>query len=124
MLILVAHGSRDARWRASVQEVVRAIEADLGPGRVLLAYMDHTPPTLMDVATAAVGSGARGLQVLPLFLADEGHVERDVAPLVAQVRAAMPDVEVEQLRSLGRHPEFRAALAAIARRTNSNGGPP
>jgi sirohydrochlorin cobaltochelatase len=123
-LILVAHGSRDARWRASVEAVVRALEDELGPGRALLAYMDHTPPTLMDVATAAVGAGARGLRVLPLFLADEGHVERDVTPLVEAVRAALPGVEVEQLGSLGRHAEFRAALAAIARRTDNQGGPP
>ncbi len=124
MLILIAHGSRDARWRASVEEVVTALEADVGADGPLLAYMDHTPPTLMDAATEAVRAGARRIQVLPLFLADEGHVERDVAPRVAEVRAALPGVEVEQLGSLGRHPEFRAALAAIARRTNNKEGEP
>lgn len=122
MLILVAHGSRDARWRASVEDVVAALEGELGPGRVLLAYMDHTPPTLMDAATDAVAKGARHIQVLPLFLADEGHVERDVAPLVAEVRAAMPEVGVEQLGSLGSHLEFREALAAIARRAHDKEG--
>jgi len=124
MLILVAHGSRDGRWRASVGAVVRGLEAELGPGQVLLAYMDHTPPTLLQAATEAARAGARRIRVLPLFLADEGHVERDVAPLVAEARDALPEVEVELLGSLGRHPEFRAALAAIARRTNLEEDPP
>ena len=122
MLILVAHGSRDARWRASVEEIVTGLQGELGADRVALAYMDHTPPTLMDVAGACARSGARAIQVLPLFLAEEGHVERDVAPLVAEVRAALPGVDVAQLGPLGRHPEFRAALAAIARRTTHKEG--
>lgn len=124
VLILVAHGSRDARWRASVERVVRDLEADLGPDRVALAYMDHTPPTVMDAAGGAVRGGARRIRVLPLFLAEEGHVERDVQPLVDEVRAAWPEVDVELLAPVGQHHEFRAALSAIALRTNGRPGPP
>lgn len=123
MLILIAHGSRDARWRASVERLADAMAADLGPGRVLLAYMDHTPPTLMDAAGEAARNGRRHIRVLPLFLAAEGHVERDVVPLVDGVRAAHPDLDVELLAPLGAHEEFVSALSAIARRTNGKAGP-
>lgn len=119
MLILVAHGSRDPRWRASVEGLVRPLEEALGGDQVRLAYMDLTPPTLLDVASGAVRSGATALRVLPLFLAAEGHVERDVVPLVDEVRSALEGVEVTLLPPLGQHPELTAALEGIARRTDA-----
>jgi sirohydrochlorin cobaltochelatase len=120
VLILVAHGSRDPRWRASVELMTEAVAARLGPGKVALAYMDLTPPTLMDVASQAARAGARRVQVLPLFLAAEGHVERDVGPLVEQVRKAWRALEVELLPPLGRQPEIQDALARIAERTDGS----
>lgn len=119
MLILIAHGSRDARWRASAARVVDALAALDGTGDagVRLAYMDHTPPTLRDVAADAVAAGSRRLRVLPLFLAAEGHVERDVHPLVDEVRTLWTEIDVELLPPLGQHPEFIEALGHIARRT-------
>ena len=118
MLILIAHGSRDHRWRASVERVVEAVAADGASETVRLAYMDCTPPTLMDVASQAVRSGCKELHVLPLFLATEGHVERDIQPLVNAVREAFPRVAVALLPPIGQFPEFRDALARIAARTS------
>ena len=122
MLILVAHGSRDPEWRASVEAVVRSLEDELGPDRVRLAYMDLTPPTLMDVAGAAAEAGARKVSVLPLFLASQGHVERDVRPMTDEVRVALRNLDVELLPPLGQHAEYRDALARIARRTQGTLG--
>ena len=117
MLILIAHGSRDPRWRASVEQVVNGVATDVGSERVRLAYMDLTPPTLLDVASEAARTGSTRIRVLPLFLATEGHVERDVQPLVDEVRAALPAVGVELLPPIGQFPEFREILGRITART-------
>jgi len=119
VLILVAHGSRDARWRASVESVVDSVEAAVGPGRVMLAYMDLTPPTLLDVVTEAANAGVKSVHVLPLFLAEQGHVERDVRPLTDEVRRARPDLEIELLPALGQQPEYEQALRSIAHRVEA-----
>lgn len=117
MLILIAHGSRNERWRASVERIVAAVDGGGAAASLRLAYMDCTPPTLMDVATRAVAAGERTLQVLPLFLAEEGHVDRDVRPLVDEVRRAVPDsVRVELMDPVGQQPEFIDVLARIAAR--------
>jgi sirohydrochlorin cobaltochelatase len=118
MLILVAHGSRDARWRASVEQVVASLQVPAVRETVRLAYMDLTPPTLLDVAREAFLCGERSLRVLPLFLAAEGHVERDVKPLVEAVRAALDGVEITLLAPIGQQTEFREALARIADRAD------
>jgi len=114
MVIFIAHGSRDPGWRASVEAVIKSVQADLGPDRVRLAYMDCTPPTLMDAASDAVGTGAASIQVVPLFLTEEGHVDRDVRPMVDELRQLYGTIEVELLPPVGRHPLFRELLREIA----------
>lgn len=118
MLVLVAHGSRDPAWRASVEVIVERLERDLGPDRVRLAYMDCAPPTLHDVVSGAAHAGVVSFRVLPLFLAPQGHVEKDVRPLTEDVRRAWPELDIELLPALGQQPEYRQALAHIARRTD------
>ncbi len=121
MLILIAHGSRNERWRASVERVVAAVAGNGGSRDVRLAYMDCSPPTLMDVATRAVSEGNRTLLVLPLFLAEEGHVERDVRPLVDELRRAVPSfVRVELMEPVGQQPEFIDVLGRIAERVRES----
>jgi sirohydrochlorin cobaltochelatase len=119
MLVLIAHGSRDARWRASVEQVAGALQRELGREKVALAYMDCTPPTLMDVARDAVRMGVGRIRVLPLFLAVEGHVERDVVPLVDQVRTALDALEIELLEPVGQLAPFRELLRRIALETEA-----
>ena len=113
MVIFIAHGSRDPKWRASVGAVIESLATDLGRDRVGLAYMDCAPPTLMDVASKAVQAGATSLRVAPLFLAEEGHVDRDVRPMVEQLRERFDGVEVELLPPVGQHALFREMLREI-----------
>jgi sirohydrochlorin cobaltochelatase len=99
MLIIVAHGSHDPTWRASVESVAKSLQADFGPKGLQLAYMDCTPPTLDDVVSEAVRAGVGQIRVLPLFLADEGHVNRDIRPAVDAVRAMHPSAQIDLLRT-------------------------
>ena len=117
MLVLVAHGSRDPAWRASVESIVEALEEELGPQRVALAYMDCSPPTLMDVVSAGAEAGIKEFHVLPLFLAPQGHVDKDVAPMTREVQDAYPELHVKMLPPLGQQVEYREALGRIALRT-------
>ena len=114
VLILVAHGSHDARWRASVETLTESLQAELGTDKVQLAYMDCTPPTLEDVVSRAVQAEVKRLRVLPLFVTDEGHVERDIRPVVEKLRRAHESASVELLPAVGQHPLFRELLARIA----------
>ncbi len=114
MLILIAHGSRLPKWRASVEGMVKLLQTDIGRDAVRLAYMDCTPPTLMEVVSEAVQLGVRRIRVLPLFLTAEGHVNRDINPLVQEARASYSDVAIELLPPVGQHHEFLVLLKGIA----------
>ena len=114
MLILVAHGSRDPNWRASVESVTEAVQAQVGSDKLRLAYMDHTPPTLADAVSEAIGRGAVRIRVLPLFVANEGHVDRDIRPAVDHLRRIHQSVELELMPAVGQHRLFQELLAKIA----------
>jgi sirohydrochlorin cobaltochelatase len=114
MLILIAHGSRDARWRASVESVTTSLQDRLGQDQVRLAYMECTPPTLMEVASEAIETGIKRLRILPLFLTAEGHVARNIVPIVDQLRQTHESIKVELLPPIGQHPLFLELLAKIA----------
>jgi sirohydrochlorin cobaltochelatase len=114
MLILLAHGSRERRWRAPVEELTRSLQADLGHRKVRLAYMECSPPALGDVVSGAIQAGVRKIRVLPLFLTAEGHVTRDIKPLIERLRRTDERVNIELLPPVGQHPLFRDLLHKIA----------
>lgn len=114
MLIVVAHGSRNPAWRASVELQVERLRADLEPDSIRLAYMELAPPSLLDVVSEAVQRGIIRIRVLPLFLAAEGHVEKNIQPLVDQAREAFDSVDIELLPPVGQHRLFRELLCTLA----------
>ena len=115
VLVLVAHGSRNRGWSAPLEEMVRSIPGGTGTARVRLAYSQFAQPTLEQIVEEEVRAGRRRFRVLPLFMTDEGHVERDIRPVVEGLRAARGYIELELLPAVGRHPSFRDLLAGIAR---------
>jgi len=122
-LIVVAHGSRDERWRDSIEQVIAWVQDETGAGAVALAYMDRAPPTLADAVTAALAAGYRRVRVLPLFLAPQGHVDRDIRPVVEDLRARYPELEIEFLPPIGQLPEFRELLCRLAAEPAESGKP-
>ena len=113
MLILIAHGSREPRWLASVEELTESLQAEHGPDRVRLAYMQCASPTLTEAVSDAAKLGQTRIRVLPLFLTLGGHVARDIQDLVDKVRQAHPNLNVQLLPPVGKHPLFTELLNSI-----------
>lgn len=113
LLVLVAHGSRDPRWRAPLEDLAQSVGTEAG-GEVRLAYAQHASPTLQEVIDEAKRSHVRRVRVLPLFMTIEGHVDRDIRPLVESLRGAYRPMEIHLLPPIGRHPSFRKVLVEIA----------
>ncbi len=110
MLIFIVHGSHDTGWRASVETLIQSLQSELGHDKVRLAYMDCTPPTLADVVAEAVDAGITRFSVMPLFLSSQGHVDRDIQPLVEEIRSTNASIDIELLPPMGHHPAFRDLL--------------
>jgi sirohydrochlorin cobaltochelatase len=115
-LILLAHGSPDPRWRAPFEKLAATLKAELGAGRVKLAYLDYAAPSLEDVAgeLAREGEGQCRLRILPLFMSGGGHVAQDIPALVAALGWKYPEIEAEVLPPVGEDPRVVAAIGGIA----------
>lgn len=114
-VVLLAHGSRDPRWRAPFERLAAVLARDLGGERVRMAYMEFASPSLADVAAEAARDGITRLSVLPLFMAGGGHVDHDIPVLAREVESRHAGMAVEVAGAIGEEPRVVAAIEEIAR---------
>lgn len=112
-LVLLAHGSKDPRWRLPFEQILSATRAEVGEGRVLLAYMEFIEPTLMDAARTCVEQGRLRMRIFPLFLAMGAHIANDVPRQAEELRAQFPGLEVEVLTPIGEDPRMTRLIQQI-----------
>jgi sirohydrochlorin ferrochelatase len=111
-LVAIAHGSRDPRAGATVTELLgvaraRADQRGLAGLDIRTAFLDHAPPTPMQVLSA-LGDGS--VVVLPLLLTAAYHSETDIPGLLDEAQAALPGLRIRYGAPLGPHPGLLRAL--------------
>lgn len=113
-IVLLAHGSRDERWREPIEAVAARVTALDPQARVVCAYMELAAPDLRTAAAALVASGARVVRVVPLFLGMGKHAREDLPVQVEALRQAWPQVDFQLAGIVGEEPELVDLLARIA----------
>ena len=111
-LILLAHGSSDAKWRAPFERLHEALAARM-EANLKLAYMELSEPSLESTVAELAASGIQRAEILPLFFAAGRHLRKDVPAQVEALRSAHPSVDLQLLPPVGEHPAFVEALAAV-----------
>ena len=119
MLILIAHGSRDARWRESLESLTHAVQSSSPEDEVRLAFMQFSGPTLAEVVEEGWRMGIRTFRLLPLFMATAGHVDKDIRPLVGELAQRFPGVTLDLLTPVGENPLFHELVKSIANNDRS-----
>jgi sirohydrochlorin ferrochelatase len=109
-LIAVAHGSKDPRAAATVNELLARVRS-LGRGGldVRAAFLDHCAPSLPQV----LGS-VDACVVVPLLLTAAYHSKTDIP---AQLAAAPATLDIRLADTLGPHPLLISALERRLRET-------
>lgn len=112
--ILLAHGSRDACWRAGIESVAAAMQGQQPGVDVQSAYIELCEPTLGQAVAQAYARGARRLVVTPMFLGLGKHGRSDIPALLEAQRAAFPDLHFTLQPIVGEHPALIDLLARLA----------
>lgn len=115
-VVLFGHGARDPEWARPMQRTRAQLLALVPELRVELAFLEFMQPTLDSVVDALAAAGARRIAVVPMFIAQGGHLKSDVPNLVAAARARHPECEIVQALAVGEADSVIAAMAAYARR--------
>ena len=113
-LILFAHGSRDPEWPSPLRRVRSAILTSSLDLRVELAFLEFLPPTLQECAAIMISEGFDRIIVVPMFIAQGGHLKNDVPLLMDELRNAHPDVRFVLSPPVGEAEPIVQAMAGYA----------
>jgi sirohydrochlorin cobaltochelatase len=113
-IVLFAHGATEAEWAVPFERIRERLRA--GGARVELAYLGSMPPTLEEASARLVAEGCSDITVVPLFLAQGGHVKHELPRLLRALRTRHPQVRVTSTPPLGDSGEVLDAIATWVER--------
>ncbi|MBW7902640.1 MAG: CbiX/SirB N-terminal domain-containing protein [Rhodocyclaceae bacterium] len=113
-LILFAHGARDPAWADPMRRVRAAVLERTPAARVELAFLEFMSPDLETCATALADEGFARIVVVPMFIAQGGHLKKDVPVLVDRLRARHPRVDFVLVPAVGEAEPVVRAMAGHA----------
>lgn len=110
-IILFAHGARDPDWARPLEHLCKVVSGRAPDIDVRLAFLEFMSPSLAQAIDEAVGAGAERVDVVPVFLAQGGHVRRDVPLLLQAAQARHPALQISLREALGESPAVIEAMA-------------
>ena len=110
-ILLFAHGARDSSWA----EPFRRIVARLGekqPGiRVELAFLECMNPTIESAVAGLAAEDIAHITVVPLFLAQGGHLKQDLPRLLDDIRRQYSSLRIDVTPAIGDSEDLTNAIA-------------
>ncbi|MEU6075533.1 CbiX/SirB N-terminal domain-containing protein [Micromonospora sp. NPDC047074] len=100
-VVLVAHGSRDARAAEATRALARAVSAARPGTAVLASWLDHTEPGPAAVLRDLARAGQPRAVLVPLLLTAAYHRRVDIPAAVAAAGEAGPPIAVRVTEVLG-----------------------
>lgn len=113
-LILFGHGSRDPEWARPLREVAARLAAAPSAPRVELAFLEFLEPTLDQACDRLVAEGVTRIAVVPMFIAQSGHVRRDLPAQVDAARARHPSLHIDLATAVGEDARVQQVMAEVA----------
>lgn len=83
---------------------------------VELAFLEFMAPDLPTCVAGAIDAGARKVVILPMFIAQGGHLKREVPVMLENLRSTWPEVEFLLDRAIGEEESVVQAMADAALR--------
>jgi sirohydrochlorin cobaltochelatase len=110
-LVLFAHGARAPEWAAPFERLRVLAQARMPGVPVSLAFLELMEPRLPAHVAALAAQGIRGVTIVPVFLGQGGHLQRDLPLLVEQLRIDYPQLAIEVAGAVGEDPNVLAAMS-------------
>lgn len=113
-IVLFGHGARDPEWAGPMRRIRERMLAQPDVPRVELAFLEFMQPTLPEAIASLAASGAQRIAVVPVFLAQGGHLKRDLPVLLDEVRQAHPTCTITLAAAAGEAAPVVDAMASYA----------
>ncbi len=109
-IILFAHGARDPDWAAPFNIIRQQLQAARPQLQVELAFQDFMSPTLAEAAAQLAARGVKRAVLVPLFMAQGGHLKQDLPRMVGKIREQHSQLELQVMPAIGDSPEILQAI--------------
>ena len=110
-IILFAHGAREPQWARPFEKIRRAIKARRPGITVELAFLEIMEPALGDCVARLARDGHQRIVIAPLFLAQGGHLKKDLPRLLKDLSVKHPGAAISVLPPIGEVTELLNAIA-------------
>ena len=110
-LVLFAHGARDAQWSEPFRAVRQAVATRHTDLTVELAFLELMQPALGDCVAQLVRNGHTRITVAQLFLAQGGHLKKDLPRLLKDLGTRYPAADITVLAPIGEVTELLNAIS-------------
>lgn len=113
-VILFGHGARDPEWAGPMQRIRQRMLEQAGDQHVELAFLEFMRPTLDLAVDALVARGVVRMTIVPVFLAQGGHLKRDLPLLIEAAQQRHPACAFQLGTAVGEAPSVIDAIAEYA----------
>ena len=79
--------------------------------RVQLAFLELMQPALADAVAGMAAAGITRITLVPLFLAQGGHLKVDLPRLLEEIRRSHPGVKIDVTQAIGDSEVLTSAIA-------------
>lgn len=110
-LVLFAHGARDPEWAEPFRTIAGRVAAHRRDLDVRLAFLELQAPSLAEAIAELAAAGRTTIHIAPLFMAQGGHLKKDVPLLLDDIRSRQPALTIELLPAIGDVADLRNAIA-------------
>ena len=110
-LVLFAHGARDAQWSEPFRAMQKAVAGKRPDLTVELAFLEIMQPPLADCVARLARDGHERIVIAPLFLAQGGHLKKDLPRLLKELGAKHPAADLSVLPPIGEVTELLDAIS-------------
>ena len=110
-IILFAHGARDPDWAAPFNIIRQQLQAARPQLQIELAFQDFMSPTLGEAAAQVAARGTKRAVLVPLFMAQGGHLKQDLPRMVGKIREQHPQLQLQLMPAIGDAPEILQAIS-------------
>jgi sirohydrochlorin cobaltochelatase len=110
-IVLFAHGARDPSWAEPFQRIVSRLRSNHPGTHVELAFLETMRPSLVDAMAGLAAGGYERVTVIPLFLAQGGHLKEDLPRMIDGIRRHYPSLRIEVTSAIGDSEALTNAIA-------------
>ncbi len=115
-VVLFGHGARDPEWAKPMRRAREQLLAQTPGLAVELAFLEFIKPELAEAIDTLAATGAQRITVIPMFLAQGGHLKKDLPLLIEAARDRHPECDIRQAQAVGESDIVIGAMAAYAAR--------